>query len=166
MSLVFSRPSRTPSKQKSEHNTSDASAHGVTLDVDALAGTYTHPGYGTLTLCSPSSPSSYCAHVRSEFAVVDHEGDTGAVPDLLAAWPRFWTSHVRMRYRQAGHHAFDVYFTSLFPNGYGKDQTPFEWTEFDVPYGTAEFVVEGGRVVGFWMRVEEAVGEEVWFESV
>ena len=87
-----------------------------------------------------------------------------------------WSSHVRMRHRQGL--TFDFYTAILYPNGYGKDTTPFMWEDVEVE-GGAEFVVEDGEVVGF--GVSSSVGQlterartyqsvrdraEVWFDRV
>ena len=86
-----------------------------------------------------------------------------------------WTSHVRMRHQQGV--TFDFYPATLYPNGYGKDTTPFVW---DVgAEGSVEFVVEDGEVVGFGVngfveqlteraRTYESVRDraEVWFDRV
>ncbi|KAH0826361.1 hypothetical protein J3R83DRAFT_5323 [Lanmaoa asiatica] len=124
------------------------------------------------------SASSYCAKVQSNFSVVDSvQGDVGPTGDLLAEWPRVWSSHVRMRHEQGS--IFNIHFTSLYPNGYGKDTTPFETREIGPTEGLAEFVVEDGKVVGFGMsglvgRVTERARKyegvrdraEVWFDKV
>ena len=68
-------------------------------------------------------------------------------PQLLAVWPRVWSSHIRAVH-QSGN-KFEVQFTSLFPEGYGRDSTPFETAEIGTSQATAEFVVEDGKVVGF-----------------
>ena len=84
-------------------------------------------------------------------------------------------SHVRMRHRQGL--IFDFYLAALYPNGYGKDTTPF-MRENGVE-GGIEFVVEDGEVVGFGVsglvgrlteraRTYESVRDraEVWFDRV
>ncbi|KAF8436227.1 beta-lactamase/transpeptidase-like protein [Boletus edulis BED1] len=161
----------------------DAQNATLALSLDAFAGTYSNPGYGAFTLCSPSSPSTYCTRVQSDFSIVDNAQGTGASvsnsEDLLAAWSRVWSSHIRMRHQHDL--VFDVYLTSLYPNGYGKDTTPFATKEGGVwtANGVAEFVVEEGRVVGFGLaglvghvteraRTYEGVRDraEVWFDRV
>ncbi|KIJ11027.1 hypothetical protein PAXINDRAFT_177403 [Paxillus involutus ATCC 200175] len=158
--------------------TAKPSTWNLTLSPDDFAGTYTNPGYGAFTLCSASSASSYCAKVRSDFAAVDYvQGDPGPRLELLAEWPRVWSSHVRLRYQQGS--IFEIDFTSLFPNGYGKDTTPFETGESGTAEGTAEFVIEDGEVVGFGIsglvgrltergRIYQNVRDraEVWFDRV
>lgn len=74
---------------------------------------------------------------------------------------------------------FQIYLTSLYPNGYGKDTTPFETSEVGTTEGLAEFVVEDDKVVGFGIsglvgqlteqaRKHETVQDraEVWFDKV
>lgn len=82
-----------------------------------------------------------------------------------------------MRHQQGS--TFQIYFTSLYPNGYGKDTTPFETAGVGPSNGLAEFVVEDGKVVGFGIsglvdrlteraRKYESVQDraEVWFDKV
>ena len=86
-----------------------------------------------------------------------------------------WSSHIRMRHRQGL--SFDFSPAILYPNGYGKDTTPFTY-ELEVE-GDVEFVVEDGEVVGFGVsglveqlteraRTYESVRDraEVWFDRV
>ncbi|KAG1880766.1 hypothetical protein F4604DRAFT_1510254, partial [Suillus subluteus] len=103
--------------------------------------TYTNAGYGDITFCSPSDSSSYCQDVISDFAAVD-AGKSGAPQpvQLFAAWPRIWSSHIRGVHRSGN--TFVVQYTSLFPEGYGRDTTPFETSEIGSSEATAEFVVE------------------------
>ena len=64
-------------------------------------------------------------------------------------------------------YSFDVYLTSLYPDGYGKDTTPFEPREVGSTEQVAELVVENERVVGF--GVSGFVGRnraEAWFDKV
>ena len=157
----------------------DSDARNSALSLDLFAGAYTNPGYGSFTLCSPSSPSSYCTQVRSNFSIVDNvQGNPRAASsDLLAEWPRVCSSHVRLRHQTGS--IFEIYFTSLYTHGYGKDTSPFETGEVGTPEGIAEFVVEDGRVVGFGVsglvgqlteraRTYESVQDraEVWFDRV
>ncbi|KAF9233585.1 hypothetical protein BU15DRAFT_35877, partial [Melanogaster broomeanus] len=103
--------------------------------------TYTNAGYGTFTLCAPSSASSYCTKVQSDFTTVDDaRGVSAPSLELLAEWPRMWASHVRMRYQRGS--IFNIDFTTLFPHGYGKDVTPFETGDIERAEATAEFVIE------------------------
>ncbi|KAI6135848.1 beta-lactamase/transpeptidase-like protein [Pisolithus thermaeus] len=150
----------------------------ISLPLDDFAGTYTNLGYGTITLCGPNDLSSYCSGVRADFAAIDGVHGGPSVPtELLAAWPSVWSSHVRVRHAQGT--TFNLYVTSLFPKGYGKDSTPFETAEIGTSTVTAEFVVEDGKVIGFGVsglvgrqteraRLGATVQEraEVWFDRV
>ncbi|KAG1720360.1 uncharacterized protein EDB91DRAFT_1281425 [Suillus paluster] len=92
---------------------------GLQLAVEAFSGTYANPGYGVLSFCSPSSSSSYCRDVISDFTAVDAaQSSAPNSPQLLAAWPRVWASHIRAVH-QSGN-TFSVQYTSLFPEGYGE----------------------------------------------
>ena len=150
------------------------------LSPNDISGTYTNPGYGTLTFCGPNSTSFYCSKVHANFTTVDEARDNvNHSIELLAAWPRFWSSHVRMRY--LGGTLFSVHMTSLFPNGYGKDSTPFEIAEIGMSPITAEFVIDEGKLVsGFGMttltesrtgrraRLDRTVKDsaEIWFDRI
>jgi len=148
---------------------------GLELALDEFSGTYTNPGYGTFTFCGPSSSSLYCQQVITDFAVVDAaQSNASSSPQLLAAWPRALASHTRAVH-QSGN-KFLVYFTALFPEGYGRDSTPFL---MEMLGATAEFVVEDGKVIGFGLF--DMVGQvtqrerthttakdraEVWFDQM
>ena len=147
--------------------------------MDAYTGLYTNVGYGNITLCSPNGTSSYCAHVLSDFAAVDAaSGEQQAETRLLAAWPRFWSTHVRMLHISDS--TFRLIFPALFPRGYGLNKTAFEYYDTAVSMGRAEFLVEDGQVHGFAMITDEVVAEaraqrasglvreigDAWFDKV
>ncbi|KAG1859372.1 beta-lactamase/transpeptidase-like protein [Suillus subalutaceus] len=148
------------------------------LALEEFTGTYTNAGYGAITFCSPSSSSSYCQDVISDFTAVDAGKSTAPQSvQLFAAWPRIWSSHIRGVHRSGN--TFVVHPTSLFPEGYGRDTTPFETSEIGSSEATAEFVVEDGKVVGFGLvglvgqptkreRTYTTVKDqaEVWFDKV
>ncbi|KAI6044606.1 beta-lactamase/transpeptidase-like protein [Pisolithus marmoratus] len=171
------RPLSDSRKPKLTDDADGPTMWNISLSLDDFAGTYTNLGYGTLTLCSPSDMTFYCSGVRSDFAAVDGaHGRPSVAAELLAAWPRVWSSHVRVRHVQGT--TFNLYMTSLFPKGYGKDSTPFE-TEIGTSTATAEFVFGDGKVIGFGVsglvgrqteraRLGASVWEraEVWFDRV
>jgi hypothetical protein len=149
------------------------------LALEEFSGTYNSTGYGSFAFCSPSSSSSYCHEVITDFAVVDTaKSNAPSSPQLLAAWPRVWASHIRAMH-QSGN-KFLVHWTSLFPEGYGSDNTPFETAEIGTSETRAEFVVEDGKVVGFGLFglvLNQLSGKErthttvkgradVWFDKV
>lgn len=151
---------------------------GLQLALNEFSGTYYNPGYGAIAFCSFSSSSSYCRDVISDFAAVDAaQSSAPNSPQLLAAWPRVWGSHIRAVH-QSGN-TFLVQYTSLFPGGYGRDSTAFETAEIGTSQATAEFVVEDGKVVGFGLvglvgqvtereRTHTTVKDraEVWFDKM
>jgi hypothetical protein len=134
-------------------------------------------GYGNLTLCSRTSPSQslFCDTVLSTFSSL--EDPLSSLPKLYASWPRFWSSHLRITY------LFDTQFrlepTTVFPQGYGRNQGAFE-----LSFGptTAEFgldergEVRGLAIFGLRKRTEEQAREDerkgleekadVWFVKV
>ncbi|TBU44391.1 beta-lactamase/transpeptidase-like protein [Dichomitus squalens] len=127
------------------------------LTLDAYAGTYEDPLYGSITFCSPLSTSEYCIRVLEDFASVDSSLHSPSSPSLLAAWPRVWSSHVRLRHSTGT--TFALIFPRLFPQGYGKNTTPFEFYDSQISVGRVKFVVEGKederRVVGFSLITDE-----------
>lgn len=151
---------------------------GLELALEEFSGTYASAGYPPITFCSPSGRSLYCQDVISDFDAVD-AGKSSAPqsPQLFAAWPRVWSSHIRGVHRSGN--TFVIQYTSLFPEGYGRDSTPFETAEIGTSEATAEFIVEDGKVVGFGLfglvgqvtereRTHTTVKDraEVWFDKV
>ncbi|KAI0320012.1 beta-lactamase/transpeptidase-like protein [Amylostereum chailletii] len=138
-----------------------------------FAGAYYDEAYGYLTLCSEWSTSPECTSLIFLF----HTSSSAQSPGTLyAVWPRVWGSHLRLVPVDATHFLFEP--VTLFPNGYGKNTTPFEMSGGDI--AVAEFVFdEVGRARGFGlsgtvgeptMREKEGgvVREtaDVWFEKV
>jgi len=161
----------------------DPSIAAPTPDLSALAGTYSDPGYGAFTLCAPESDSFYCNSVHEAFELVDlastrvtNSSLNEIRHGLTAAWPRTWSTHIRMS--PLGGVDFGIEFTALFPHGYGKDDAPFETAEEGTSKGVATFVIhEDGKVSGFGVsglarglvgRQEGSVQNtaEVWFGRV
>lgn len=156
----------------------DGLAHPVHADMHEelpqydFTGLYLNEGYGAFLVCDRNSASVQCATVLDEFATVDGSTKPQAT-ELYAAWPRLWSSHLRLSY--AGGTRFVTQATTLFPQGFGKNTTPFEQT-----HGTAyaDFVVrDDGEVLGFGLSglvgettnrekkggsIEEIA--EVWFD--
>ncbi|KLO13809.1 beta-lactamase/transpeptidase-like protein [Schizopora paradoxa] len=156
-----------------------------TFSLDAYSGTYHNPGYGSFTLCAPSSTSHYCAKVLDDFAIVDNAQSVplppnSTMPQLYAEWSRFWSTHVRMVHVE--NDTFEISLTALFPEGYGADNKPFEAYEMDAYIGQGKFVLDERKekIVGFGLfgsddpGMHHALGEETgikessiaWFEKV
>lgn len=175
-------------------NLGDARSGGsttVTLSASLAryAGTYTNPAYGNFTLCAPTTRSKYCARVLADFAACDERGEH---PALYAAYPRFTSSHIRLtpdplqRARSTAElataheniDAWELEFVALFPNGYGKDSTPFVYRVLGGSTMEVRCVVVGGLVDGCGIvdvtldegrvlrkgPVKEAA--DVWFDRV
>jgi len=155
------------------------------LPLAAYTGTYHNPGYGSFTLCAPSSSSHYCASVLEDFAVVDSAKNTppppnSSTPQLYSEWSRFWSSHVRMVHVEDN--TFEVAFTTLFPQGYGASKKSFETFVMDAYVGQAKFLLDdkGENIVGFGFfgsddaGMHRAMGDATgikessiaWFEKV
>ena len=122
-----------------------------TLSLTSFAGSYYDPGYGTLTLCSPTpTPSPECTGVLNAFSSF-YDVYNSATPELYSAISSVWISHLRFVHTEGN--KFDLDGTFLFPNGYGKDRTPFQTLEDgDPPAAKVEFLVEGERVKGLAMN--------------
>lgn len=75
-------------------------------------------------------PSDDCAAVIRDFATVDNATGRARGPSLLAHWPRAVFSHLRMIpvNLDPGLELFEVRISTLFPEGYGKDKSPWEYT--------------------------------------
>jgi hypothetical protein len=160
------------------------------VDLDVFAGTYADPGYGTITLCTPSSTSHHCTQVLSAFAAITNSTRSSSIAQaasatLYASFPRVWCSYIRLvrsPSRDDGKGpAFVLVPTTLFPKGYGNDRSPFELAgDEDAQQGaTVRFVVEDGKVKGMGVtglvgeitereRTAKSVeeGSEVWFTRV
>ncbi|KAI8992790.1 beta-lactamase/transpeptidase-like protein [Trametes punicea] len=125
--------------------------------LEHLAGTYSNAGYGTTTLCAPTTPSPHCVRVRAAYARAHNA--TRLPPALLAEWPRLLATHmrlerVRVRVRGGGGGGgapgallIDTFWMTVhyvFPEGYGEDGTPFDYELFPPGYGAyVECVVRG-----------------------
>lgn len=136
---------------------------------------YSNPGYGSFTLCDPSSTSDYCTQVLSDFAAVDN---TTSRPDitgklqLYAAWPRIFASHVRLVH--LSNNTFITEVTKLFPDGYGRNRGPF--AAGTTIGGVAEFVVKDGKVIGVGIEGGDTNGQrhgstiqeraDIWFDRI
>ncbi|KAI0752773.1 beta-lactamase/transpeptidase-like protein [Daedaleopsis nitida] len=160
--VTFQTSSPARAHRTSMQADSAAADHGQSpLGMDAYAGTYHDAAYGTITLCAPNSTSAECIRVLDDFARVDAVSAPAPAPSsahrpsltLYAAWPRVWSTHLRLK--QAGGTAFAATAPALFPSGYGRDRTPFEFYDSQISVGHAEFVVEDGEVVGFALVMEE-----------
>ncbi|KAJ7691628.1 beta-lactamase/transpeptidase-like protein [Mycena rosella] len=135
-----------------EHQRSPASQSHTLF---GFTGTYTNPGYGNFTLCSPIFPPfQECRDVVEAFRTVD--AVTGRPPrftDLFAAWPRFWGSHLRLYPVSGSGYDYKVELTTLYIEGYGVDRNPFE--DVSTEDISATFMTEEGRVVGLGLFVAE-----------
>lgn len=137
------------------------------INLEAYTGTYNNSGYGSFTLCTAYSTSQYCTEVLSNFTTVDShriaaEASSGpytrnSAKELYASFPRLWSSHLRFVHLEG--QKFVLEATNLFPEGYGRDKSPFEAmsdgstggvaVEFVVGVGGQEEQENGGRVQGF-----------------
>jgi hypothetical protein len=166
---------QTSMPEKKAMTSSPKDIIGLELVLEEFSGTYSNRGYGSFTFCGPSNSSAYCQKVITDFNAVDTaQSSAPSSPQLLAAWPRAWVSHIRAVHQSRN--KFLVQWTSLLTEGYGRDSTPFEVGLLE---STAEFVVEDGKVVGFGLfglvdlltergRTQTTVKNraEAWFDKV
>ncbi|KAI0645138.1 beta-lactamase/transpeptidase-like protein [Trametes meyenii] len=146
------------------------------LDLEAYTGTYTSRGHGTVTLCSSRSTSRYCSGVLADFSTLHTLEDSPF--GLYSVFKSVLSTHMRLRHLSGD--TFTGEFTTLFPNGYGKDTTAFETFETGDAESTVVFSVEGSKVAGFSLVIDEAAvaarqkrtgghieeTADAWFEKV
>lgn len=159
-------------------STSDSGPQSpLELSLAEYAGTYRNLGYGAFTLCAPSpTPTPECTAILDALSPFYSVYNT-STPELYTTSRSTYVSYLRFVHRDAN--TFDVHGTFLFPNGYGKDKTPFETEDIVETAATGEFWVDGGRVKGF--ALNGYVGEttdrqrrggsiadtaEIWFEKL
>lgn len=152
--------------------------------LEAYAGTYTNIGYGNITFCAPSTASAYCDRVRAAFALTHNDSDTvNTTPALLAEWPRLVASHIRLVPHQPDADEPSLFWLTthyMFPDGYGKDRSPFDYELFPPGFGLYAQCTTGkegeGEGCGVFLTVEAYVDRkggvplreqaDVWFEKV
>ncbi|KAJ6558172.1 beta-lactamase/transpeptidase-like protein [Mycena capillaripes] len=125
--------------------------------LSGFPGTYSNPGYGNFTLCSPLFPTSReCLDIIHDFRTVDSAaGKPTHSVDLYGAWPRWWGTHLRVS--PVSGNDYIVKLTTLYVDGYGADHTPFEVVSSEI--SAATFMVEEGTVMGIGLFV---AGEKSW----
>lgn len=147
-------PAEAPSKSHPSTRVPQVSpsgdAHENTPALD-FTGIYRDDGYGPFILCNTTSTSQHCRQVLADFKAVDSHTHTPPPAELYASLPRLWSTH--LRFTHVKDNRFHVKPTALFPEGYGKNTTPFE-VPWDVGvtedgFAFADFVVEEGKVTGF-----------------
>ncbi|KAJ7018287.1 beta-lactamase/transpeptidase-like protein [Mycena alexandri] len=142
-------------------------------------GTYTNVPYGNLTLCSPMLPTTgACAEVVEDFKMVDAAaGKPPQLAELYAAWPRWWSTHLRLS--PVSENAYVATSLNMYINGYGDNRGPFvdpidEWE--------VTFMVNNGKVEGLgftgvahketWRQLKSGPGGSIrdtadaWFDKL
>lgn len=170
MRAAFDLPDPTGPTEPEKPKKNETETTPLPLPLSAYAGTYNNTGYGgALTLCDPS-PSAlnahapeYCARVIADYASVDaflpraiSNVSTDRAPQLLASWPRIWSSHLRLTHKSGN--KFWLAPSSLFPEGYGRNATPFDTWDWEGD-GPGEAVMEFEVALGDGVRgTEEGTG--------
>ncbi|CDO69943.1 hypothetical protein BN946_scf184836.g17 [Trametes cinnabarina] len=123
------------------------------LDLEAYEGAYDDPGYGAITICAPKSKSRACTAVLDDFASLGPLTDT--TPHLYGSFRTLWSSHVRFIHHSGD--TFNVTFTQIFPQGYGRNTSAFETYESGEGEGHVVFTVaaEGPEILGFALVVDQ-----------
>ena len=142
----------------------DSIPDSTALPIERFAGRYFDLGYGSLELCSSTSDSPSCAQVLSDFGSISLNGTLNP-NDLYGITPRVWGSHVRTSrtacINQDNSESFAFSLGTIFPNGYGRDITPFADGYLDVLQVEFRCVVDDDKsrkVVGCGiMNMEEGI---------
>jgi len=129
-----------------------------------FAGIYYNAGYGTAELCSMASTSSSCQSVLNDFRSVDESLSANST-DLFSSWKTPVSSTMRFA---ANGTEYAVSVGSIYPEGYGKNSTPFSTVEASA---IARFAVENENIIGFGVYFSVDVDEagsveetsDVWF---
>jgi len=129
-----------------------------------LVGTYFNAGYGTAELCGVESTSPSCQSVLNDFRSIDKSLSANST-DLFASWKTPLSSNILFAPNGT---EYVVFVGSIYPEGYGKNSTPFSTLEAGA---IAKFVVENESVIGFGIYFspdEEEAGSveetsDVWF---
>jgi hypothetical protein len=147
------------------------------LPLSTYKGTYSSPGYPTLTLCDSHTDNdvSQCTDVLRAYSALENLDSHNTT--LYFAWPSVWTSHGRLQRREGDQFQFTA--TYLFPEGYGKNKTGFETAVNSETRATVRFAISHGISTGF--GIFGLVGElteqdrlgvtleeraEIWFDRV
>ena len=139
------------------------------LPLEEYAGTYSHPVYGNIALCTRLPPKpidsgfvipDMCANLRHDFNIVyAAENSTITSSQLIAHSPRLLARDFRLQHLQAD--TFSISVLTLFPYGYGADKSPFAYdgvSQADTPTAAARFILgdntesrkSGEKVNGFF----------------
>jgi hypothetical protein len=125
-------------------------------NLERFTGTYNDPGYGSITLCSPSRPSKECSSVFADFTTLDERPVNGSSNgQILGYFPveKLWAKYVRLtpHVPGIGNATFGFHATTIFPKGYGANTTAFEYEFTSGDDVRAEFVLsdDGKKVKGF-----------------
>jgi hypothetical protein len=123
------------------------STSGDESDLEKYAGTYTNLAYLNMTVCAPgaSKLSPPCKAMIEDFSQV--EDIFASNNTLYLGISSLWIPNARLH--RIGSDRFKVAATHLFPDGYGKDKSPFELSELGEYAAWVHFVAEDDKVVGF-----------------
>ncbi|KZP12157.1 beta-lactamase/transpeptidase-like protein [Athelia psychrophila] len=138
-------PERPP---PADTDTNTATIESAPIDVHKYSGTYSHPAYGNLTFCGPHTLSDYCHKTRADFAPFP----LGALPQLLATWPRFCSAHGCVVFIDKS--SLSVEISTLFPKGYGADESPFTHV-MDTGEAGSKFSMDGEEVTVLQLKTAD-----------
>ena len=187
LNVTLTTPSFPPNSDSGSGSASPDTSCAPSVPIKNFAGEYVNPGYGNLTFCAPGDNSTaYCAGALSDWASISPNGTVN--PNALyASTPRIAT-HAMMQYVCPDSHAdldpgqqstvgFLLTLQSIYPNGFGRDTTPFfEGASQLFPLTHVECLTDGkGKVLGCgWLDIEPGNPRtgplkeraEVWWDKV
>ncbi|RDX40970.1 beta-lactamase/transpeptidase-like protein [Lentinus brumalis] len=106
------------------------------LPIEVYAGIYHNPGYENFTLCTTTTGHDDCQRILSDWAAVSPDGTLD--PDVLyGSTHHVLFSHLKMERVCSGdgYESFTLTPVTLYPSGYGQDETPFTYTSLTPPEG-------------------------------
>lgn len=141
----------TPRFSSSHHQTPVHASDVVDgIPVEHYTGEYHDLGYGTIFLCAPGSKSPPCAMILSDWISVSPNGQLDH-DTLYGTLPNIWRTHIKLRRTRtaSGSETYSADTVAIFPHGYGRDSTPFEYGSMEGRF-TAECEVDkhSARVTG------------------
>lgn len=114
--------------------------------------------FDVLRTCTTPSDPPECIDVLKEWSAFENTADATR-PVLFATSPSMWTSHLRLAHQESD--TFSVSAVHLFPDGYGKDKSPFQMEANEMAVTTEFWVKSEGSadasVVG--VAINGLVGE-------
>ena len=176
---LFVHSTPQPSHEPPRCNTTKSRVASPPVLIEQYAGIFYNPGYQNFTLCAVTTGHDTCRGILSEWAAVSPDGELD--PEVLYGKTKHVLfSHIKLQRVCSGDGYDSLTLTpvTLFPNGYGQDETPFIYSSLTPPAGVEVEcdIWNPGMVVGCgFMNSEEGpkgTGEtireraDVWFLKI